>query len=604
MNYLTKFGLFTFLPNVTREHLIADIIAACTVAVILIPQGMAYASLGGLPPIYGLYSATLPLIIFGCLTTSSQVAVGPVAPTAIFLANIITSHTGFHPRTPEFITCHFTLAFLSGFFQIIFGILEWGALARILSWPVMTGFTAGAAVIVGISQISDFFGLKLIQSDKSSIIQLFTSLNALGKLSFSTTIIGILSLSFLLYWRELSFFGRKLPKFTPVGLTIVLFLTFLSAIFNFHEKLGLNIVGTIPASLPAFHIPFLNFHTTLLLLPSSILISIVSFIQTVALADIFGRKIRENFSPNKEWFALGISSVLCSFFSCHAIVGSFTRSAIQAEAGARTPLTGIFSGLLLTFFLLTFVRFLSALPTVALAAIVLASTRPLINFNDFQLFFRVKRGDFALALFTVLSVIFAGISSGLLLGLFASAIVIIIRTNNVGLSIKDAILAIWKPIEIEQSPKLGILVLRVRGDLHYANVTVVTARAQKALDFYQQQYMPQSKHSDIIPTCQVIIDASKVADIDITACREISKLIENFQHVSSKFQKNGVNHLPKLFISGLASGPRRTLTIYGYPSGCDVSTTIPDEDISNTLALVIRNSTSEDIDIVNTDTIA
>lgn len=182
--------------------MLADAIACATVAVILIPQGMAYAVLAGLDPVYGLISATIPLLVYALFTTSSQVAVGPVAPTSILMSATIASVTGATPRSPEFLRYHLVLAFLSGCFQLVCGFLRLGFIASLLSWPVMSGFSSGAAVIIITSQLPDLLRLDMVKDNNNVFRQVVRTATALPSAHWITAAIGIPSLLLLLFWRH------------------------------------------------------------------------------------------------------------------------------------------------------------------------------------------------------------------------------------------------------------------------------------------------------------------------------------------------------------------------------------------------------------------
>ena len=362
-------GVLGWARRVTRATVLADAVASATVTVVLIPQSMAYAVIAGLPPVVGLYTGTICCIVYGLLTSSSQVSVGSVAPTAILMATTIAAATGFVPGTPDFLTAHLTLAFLSGCFQIACGVLRLGFIARLLSWPVMSGFSAGAGVIIISSQACDLLGLSGFAKDYNNTLnQIAVSFGALPSISWPTAAIGIPSLLLLLFWRDLRWRGKPaLPRQTPMGLLLILLLVLVSWAADLSAH-GIKTVGPLPAGLPPPAWPVPSAALAVQLLPAAAIIGSINFIQTVALATIFGKKVKEEVVPNGEFFALGAASLAGSFFSCHTVVGSFTRTAVQYEAGSKTPLTGILTGCVLLALLYSILRIFAFLPTVILAA--------------------------------------------------------------------------------------------------------------------------------------------------------------------------------------------------------------------------------------------
>lgn len=480
-----EIGIVQWWPRVTRETLLADAIACATVAVILIPQGMAYAVLAGLDPVYGLISATIPLLVYALFTTSSQVAVGPVAPTSILMSATIASVTGATPRSPEFLRYHLVLAFLSGCFQLVCGFLRLGFIASLLSWPVMSGFSSGAAVIIITSQLPDLLRLDMVKDNNNVFRQVARTVTALPSAHWITAAIGIPALLLLLFWRDIRIRGWSLPKRTPLPLLVVLVLTLVSWAADL-RSMGVKTVGDIPAALPAPRFPITDVADVKLLLGSAIVIGSINYIQTVTLAVLFGKKAGETVTPNGEFFALGFASLVGSFFSCHTIAGSFTRSGVQAEAGARTPLTTAFTGAMLIIFLYTIIRVFAFLPVAGLAAVVLASTRPLISISDGITLWRCKRRDFVQLLVTFCAVVAAGISDGLLVGVGFSLATLLYRSFvprlvELGrLPSTDVFVALDRYPEAWPVP--GVLVLRLDGELHFGNVASVTGRLQGELD--------------------------------------------------------------------------------------------------------------------------
>jgi SulP family sulfate permease len=445
---------------------------------------MAYAVLAGLDPVYGLISATVPLLVYALFTTSSQVAVGPVAPSAILMASTIQSVTGAVPRSPDFLRYHLVLAFMSGCFQLLCGTLRLGFIASLLSWPVMSGFSSGAAIIIIVSQAADLLKLTLQKAD-NTFVQLYRVFVALPTLHLPTLAIGVPCLLVLLFWKDVSLWGRKIPKRTPVPLLLVLILVVLSWAADL-QRFGIRIVGDIPAALPAPSFPITHPEDIRTMLVPAVLIGSINYIQTVTLAVLFGKKAGERVSPGGEFFALGFASLVGSFFSCFTIAGSFTRSAVQADAGARTPLTTAFTGGLLIVFIYTVIRVFSYLPVAVLAAVVLSSTRPLISVADAVFLRRVKPSDFIQLMVTFLAVVSAGISDGLLVGIGFSLATVLYRSfkprlTGLGrLPGTDVFVALERYPEAHPIP--GVIVLRLDGELHFGNVAAVVGRLHAELE--------------------------------------------------------------------------------------------------------------------------
>ena len=316
-----NFGVFLWARRLTTETLRADALAALTLAVVLVPQGLAYATLAGLPPVYGLYAGTVPLVVFGLLTSSSQVAVGPVAPSALLLAALAAPHVANEAEGgPNWVRVHLALAALAGGMQLAGAAAGVGGLAaRLLSWPVMSGFSSGAAVLIAVSQVGELLGLP-----RSSLLGAVASsapggtlraaaavVAALPAVHAGAALLGVSALVLLLSWRSLTWRGaRLLPAATPMPLLIVLGALVISWGLGLAKR-GLRVVGPIPAALPAAASPLpSSAAAAVALLPAAALFAATSFVQTVALAEIFGRRVREAVAPNVELAALGAASLV------------------------------------------------------------------------------------------------------------------------------------------------------------------------------------------------------------------------------------------------------------------------------------------------------
>ena len=188
--HVPKPGVFLWLPRYTRQKFVADLLAAITIAVILVPQGMAYALLAGLDPIYGLYTSTIPVIVFGLITSSSRVAPGPVAPTAIVLQSMVSSLTTAPPRSAGFLRVHVALAMMSGVMQCGLGFLGWTWMSSLVSFPVMNGFATGAGFLICASQLVDFFGLSGVPKETSFFLRIYRAGQFANAANWRTTLLS------------------------------------------------------------------------------------------------------------------------------------------------------------------------------------------------------------------------------------------------------------------------------------------------------------------------------------------------------------------------------------------------------------------------------
>jgi len=398
----------------------ADIIAGLTVAVILIPQGMAYAMLAGLAPIYGLYAAVVPMIIYPFFSSSRELSIGPVALMSIIIfAGVSVLAT---PGTAEYLNLVLLTAFLSGIIQVSFSILRLGNLSKYISQPVMTGFIAAAGVIIAISQLKYLFSLQLPR--KISIVDMVmdTVLN-LSKVNLISMQIGLLGILLIIIF-------KKIHKAIPGALIIVI----LGSIFQYQfglEAKGVPLVGDMPTGIPALSFEFLNLKQIGNLLPTAFIISVVCFIGSFSLAKTFAAQ-KDNYPimPNQEFMALGLAKLIGSFFMAMPTTGSFTRSAINTEAGAKTGMSSILSAIFIGLIIAFFGRLFYYLPEPILAAIVITSVFSLINVKEIIHLFKVDRRDFLVLLITFFSTLLLGIVNGIIAGILYSLFVAVVRISR------------------------------------------------------------------------------------------------------------------------------------------------------------------------------
>ena len=484
LSNLKSAGIFLWTPKYTRAKFIQDMSASLTVAVILVPQGMAYSLLAGLPPVYGLYSSTVPVIIYGLITSSSCLAPGPVAPTAIVMNAMVTSMTSSAPLSPEFIRIHLALGFTTGVLQLAMGLLQLTWVSDLVSYPVMNGFAFGAALIINASQLGDLFGLAVTR-ESGFFNRVIAAGRAVGNSgNWYTTILSLSALYILLQFRTWKFRGWYIPKKFPMPLVIILLLTLLSFLIDL-KSYGIKLVGTIPSSMPPPSMPIQGSGDIALVASNAAILAVINYMQSVSLAKIFGQKVGEHTVPELEMFALGSSSVVGSFMSCYTIAGSFTRTTVQFEAGAVTPATTILTGLLMIIFLITITRILNFLPVCILAAVVVSSTRQLFATDVALELWRGSRSEFFLFFATFLGVLFLDIVYGLLAGIGISLLTILLRSFlpllvELGrLPGTESFVALSRFAEAHPIP--GLTILRLNGELHFGNIRRVTERINTLL---------------------------------------------------------------------------------------------------------------------------
>ncbi|MDX1665728.1 MAG: SulP family inorganic anion transporter, partial [Saprospiraceae bacterium] len=319
MRFSRFLPILSWLPKYKRSYLKDDILAGVTVGIILVPQGMAYALLAGLPPIYGLYAGIVPLIIYALFGTSRQMSVGPVALVSLLVLAGVGQFA--ETDTELFIGLAISTALIAGVVHVLLGVFKLGFLVNFLSRPVISGLTSAAAIIIGFSQLRNLLRLDLPRSNQiyEIIRGTIQHIGEIHWLTFSIGMGGILVILALKWWK----------KSFPASLAVIVLSVLLVGVLGL-EKQGIEIVGDVPPRLPSFGVPDLSIEMIRQLMPLALTICLVSFIESLAVAkSIEARHSDYRVVPNQELIALGISKIAGAFFQSYPTSGSFTRSAIN-----------------------------------------------------------------------------------------------------------------------------------------------------------------------------------------------------------------------------------------------------------------------------------
>lgn len=420
MNIKAIIPAFDWLPHYNKTQFKGDLAAGLTLGVMLIPQGMAYAMIAGLPPIYGLYAATLPLIIYALLGTSRQLAVGPVAMVSLLTAaGVGTLAEG---GTDLYISLAITLAFMVGAIQFLLGVFRLGFLVNFLSHPVISGFTSAAALIIGLSQLKHLLGIDISRSNYVHEI-LFQAVEQFGAINWITFAIGLGGILIIKI-------AKKISAAIPSQLLAVVFGILVVMIFSLTEQ-GVKIVGTVPSGLPSFSSPDFSFTTLQSLFPIAMAIALVSFMESMAVAKSIQSKHKDyELISNQELIALGLANVGGSFLQSYPVTGGFSRTAVNDQAGAKTGMAAIISAILIVLTLLFLTPLFYYLPQTILASVIMVAVFGLIDFKEPKHLWHANRSDFWMLVATFFGTLLLGIEEGIGIGVFLSIAMIIFRTTR------------------------------------------------------------------------------------------------------------------------------------------------------------------------------
>jgi len=442
----------------------ADAIAGITVALVLIPQSMAYAQLAGLPPYFGLYAAFLPVMIAALWGSSSQLGTGPVAVVSLLTASAITPLAAV--GSPEFIALAIMLAFMVGAFQLMLGVFKLGVVVNFLSHPVIVGFTNAAAMIIALSQLNKIFGVEK-QRSEFFLGDIWGVVQNLGDTHIVTMIFGVVAVVGIMFAK------KKWPKF-PGVLAAVAGTTIVSWAINF-ESMGGAVVGTIPEGLPSLAMPTFNLEVFGTMMTNAVIISLIGFMEAISIAKAMAAKTKERIDPSQELIGQGLGNIFGAMSSSYPTSGSFSRSAVNLNAGALTGMSSVYTGAIVLITLLFLTPLLYHLPKAVLAAVIMTAVFGLINFNSVKHAWHASRHDGIASIVTfVATLAFAPhLDKGIMIGAGLAILLYLYRTMSPRVAIlgryKDGTLRDVKVNDLETSDQ--IIAIRFDGSLYFANVS-------------------------------------------------------------------------------------------------------------------------------------
>lgn len=504
------FPILEWIQEYNKTLFKGDLSAGITVAVMLIPQGMAYAMIAGLPPVYGLYAAIFPQLIYAIMGSSRQLAVGPVAMDSLLVAT--TLNTMAIVDAQHYISLAIFLAFFMGVIQVFLGLIKFGFLVNFLSKPVINGFTSAAAIIIGLSQLNHMLGVEISQGNVlQALIQSIWEVR---------TEIHLLTLMITLGSIFLIFGIKRFSKKIPVALVVVILTTLLTSQLNWNE-MGLSIVGTIPSGLPAFNFQWIAVEDIYPLFPMALTLSLIAFLEAISIAKaIEVKENKETVDPNQELIALGAANVFGSFFQSYPTTGGFSRTAVNHESGAQTGVAAIISAAVVGLTLVFFSSWFYYLPKPVLGAIILTAVINLVDLKYPYQLWSSHREEFFILLFTFLITLFMGIMEGVLLGTLASLSLMVYRSSQPHIAILGRIKGTkhYRNIhrfteEVETFP--GVLILRFDGQLFFGNHS------------YFKKQIVDLLGRETKKIRYLVIDASPINYIDASASNTLNHWIQN-----------------------------------------------------------------------------
>ncbi|WP_292047231.1 SulP family inorganic anion transporter [Marinobacter sp.] len=516
-------------------HLSDDVLAGVITAILLVPQGMAYAMLAGLPPEMGLYASILPPIVYALIGSSRTLAVGPVAVAALMVANALSTHFG-NESSEAALAGAMILAAETGALLLLMGIFRVGTLVSFISHPVLSGFTSGAALLIVSSQLKHLSGIQLERGDLFATVVPF--FQRIGDVHVPTLLFGLISILLLLLARKpmarflvargiphstAAIIGRMAPLVIVIGSTVV-------AGVSQAEGYGLSVVGAIPGGLPVPDLDFLSAEGWVALLPSAVLIALVGYVESVSVAKVLAARRRQKIDANRELTALGMSNIAAAVGGAMPVAGGFSRSVVNFDAGARTQFAAIVTATLVAVVAAFFTDWFYYLPNAVLAAIIVVAVVQLVDISGAVAIWRYDRADGIALLATGLAVPFLGIESGLLIGIGLSLVLYLWRTSQPHMAILGRVpdtdhFRNVNRYRVDTLP--SVLIIRVDENLYFANANAVET-------YLMQKVACNEDVQDVV----LLMSAVNYVD---------SSALEMLEHLETDFRATGVSmHLAEV----------------------------------------------------------
>ena len=536
----TRARLARYLPilqwsrDYDRDTLASDALAAVIVTIMLIPQSLAYAMLAGLPPEAGIYASIVPIMLYAVFGTSRALAVGPVAVVSLLTASAVGQVA--EQGTAGYAVAALTLAGMSGAFLVLLGVFRLGFLANFLSHPVISGFITASGILIAMSQLRHILG---ISGSGHNLIEMVQSLfGNLGQINVSTVIIGVAATAFLFWVRK----GLK-PLLKKIGLpplavdiiakagpVAAVAVTTLAVWLLALDDRGVDIVGSVPQSLPPFTLPSLSLDLLGALLVPAIMISIIGFVESISVAQTLAAKKRQRIDPDQELIGLGAANLGAAFTGGFPVTGGFSRSVVNYDAGAETPAAGAYTAVGLGVAAVALTPLVYYLPTATLAATIIVAVLSLVDFSILKKTWNYSKSDFTAVFVTILLTLGLGVEAGVATG--------------VGLSILLHLYKTSRPHVAE--------VGRVSGSEHFRNIhrhevetdpTVLSLRVDESLYFANARFLEDLIQARVTDGCEidhVVLMFSAVNAVDYSA-------LESLETINARLTDMGVGlHLSEV----------------------------------------------------------
>ncbi len=409
--------------ELTPQNLRADFIAGLTGAIVVLPQGVAFAFIAGMPPEYGLYAGMVPAIIAALWGSSRHLVSGPTTAASVVLFSALSAFA--EPATHEYVKLALTLTFMVGLLELAMGLARLGTLVNFISHSVIVGFTAGAAILIATKQIKNFFGLEIPRGLHFHEILLHFG-TSLDEINVYVTAVGVVTLATSILVR------RRWPRLPHMLIAMIVgsvFAVALEAVVG-AGRAGIAKVGALPATLPPLSSPEFDWKTMRELAPAALAMTLFALTEAVSIARSIAARAGYQIDGNQEFIGQGLSNIVGSFFSGYVATGSFNRSALNFAAGARTPVAAVLAGVLLMGIVVAVAPLVAYLPNAAMAAILFVVAWGLIDLKHIRHILKASYSDTAVLATTFFGALFLDLEFAILAGVILSLVLYLMRTSR------------------------------------------------------------------------------------------------------------------------------------------------------------------------------
>ena len=493
------FSLISWRPQLDSQTLRSDFIAGMTGAIVILPQGVAFATIAGMPPQYGLYAGMIPAIIAAVFGSSHHLVSGPSTATSLVLFAVLSSLA--EPATESYIRLALTLTFMVGVTELVMGIARLGFLITFISHSVEIGFTAGAAILIASNELNHFFGVSIPHG-----LQFYETLlyfaQHLHEIHLFVALLGVTTLAVGIGVRH------YLPQL-PYMLIALIAGSVAAGVLNYEfgqATTGIRTVGALPPTFPPFSTPDFSLATFQELAPAALAVSLFALTTSVSIARSLAVRSGQIIKGNREFISQGLSNIVGCFFSAYVATGSINRSALNYEAGAKTPMAAVFAGALLIPVVIFVAPLANYLPNAVMAGILFLVAWGLIDFSHIRRTLRASRADSSVLLGTFLATLLLKLEFAILLGILLSFVVYLSRTSRPSVRVRvpdpaspDRLFT--SDTALPECPQLKIV--RIDGSLFFGAVDFVRERLRSLAKEY-----PQQKHLLILARSINFVDVA------------------------------------------------------------------------------------------------